>query len=80
MKVLVTGGAGYIGSFLLDMVKFSVGVVHAQRMLFGGDVVAQNQIQFVVRSPAAGDGGNGVVGHAFGLCKDWPSTPTGWKS
>ena len=56
--------------FLLDMVQFSVGMEHTQRMLFGGDVITQDQIHLVILSPAACNGSDGIVGFAFGFCKD----------
>ena len=40
---------------------------HAQRMLVGGQVVAQHQIQLVPAAFHARHGGDGVVGHAVGL-------------
>ena len=47
---------------LLDVVELGMGVVDAQGVLGGGDVVAEHQVQLVVAAPAAGDGGDGVVG------------------
>ena len=55
---------------LLDMVEFGVGVVQAQRVLLGGQVIAQHQIQFKLPVPHPGDGGDGVVGDAVGLGQD----------
>ena len=45
-------------------------MVYAQRVLLGGDVVPQHQIQLVVHAPAAGNGGDGVVGFTMGLRED----------
>ncbi len=42
--------------FLLHMVVLGMGMEQPQRMLFGGTVVAQHQIQLIVLSPAAGKG------------------------
>ena len=55
---------------LFDVVQLCMGVVHAQRMLRGGDVIAQHQIQLILAVPHPGDGGTGVVGLAVGLGKD----------
>ena len=55
---------------LLDVVELGVGVEDAQRMLGGGDVVAQHQVELVLAVPHPGDGGDGVVGLAVGLGKD----------
>ena len=55
---------------LFDVVQFSMGMVHAQRMLRSGDVVAQHQIQLILAVPHPGDGGNGVVGLTIRLGKD----------
>ena len=56
--------------FLFDMVQFCVRVEHAQRVLLGGDVIAQHQIQLIFAVPHPGDGGDGVVRLAVGLGKD----------
>ena len=53
-----------------DVVQLSMGVVHTQRVLRGGDVVAQHQVQLILAVPHPGDGGNGVVGLAVSLGKD----------
>ena len=45
-----------------DVVELGVGVVNAQRMLRGGDVVAQDEIQLELAVPHPGNGGDGVVG------------------
>ena len=42
--------------FLFDVMQFCMGVEHAQRMLWGGDVVAQHQIQLVSAVPHPGNG------------------------
>ena len=55
---------------LFDVVQLGMGVEHAQRVFRRGDVVAQHQIQLVFAIPHAGNGGNGVVGLAVGLCKE----------
>ena len=47
---------------LLDVVQLRMGMIHAQRMLLGGDVVAQHQIQLIVVAALSGNGGDGVVG------------------
>ena len=53
--------------FLLDVVQLCVGMVDTQRMLLGCNIVAQHQIQLVILTSAAGNGGDGVVGLAAGL-------------
>ena len=53
-----------------DVVQLCMGVVHTQRMLRGGDVVAQHQVQLILAVPHPGDGRDGVVGLAIGLGKD----------
>ena len=47
-----------------------MGMVHTQRMLRGGDVVAQHQVQLILAVPHPGDGRDGVVGLAIGLGED----------
>ena len=47
-----------------------MGMVDAQGMLLGGDIVPEHQVQLVVAAAAAGDGGDGAVGHAVGLGED----------
>ena len=56
--------------FLLDMVLVRVGVEDSQGVLLGGDVAAQHQVQLVEVPPAAGNGGDGVVGLAVGECEN----------
>ena len=53
-----------------DVVQLGMGMVHAQRMLRGGDVIAQHQIQLILAVPHPGNGGDGVVGLVVGLGKD----------
>ena len=53
-----------------DVVQLGMGVVHTQRMLRGGDVVTQHQVQLILAVPHPGNGGDGVVGFAIGLGKD----------
>ena len=53
-----------------DVVQLCMRMVHTQRMLRGGDVVAQHQIQLILAVPHPGNGGNGVVRLAVGLGKD----------
>ena len=47
-----------------------MGVVDAQRVLRGGDVVAEHEVELEPAVPHPGDGGDGVVGLAVGLGKD----------
>ena len=46
---------------LLDVVQLRMGMIYAERMLLGGDVVAEHQIQLVIIAALSGDGGDGVV-------------------
>ena len=55
---------------LFDVMQLCMGVVHAQRMLRGGDVIAQHEIQLILAVPHPGYGGDGVVRLAVGLGKD----------
>ena len=55
---------------LLDVVVLGVGVEQPQRVLLGGAVVAQHQVQLVVLPPPPGDGGDGVVGGVPGVGQD----------
>ena len=56
--------------FFLDMMILAVRMVNAQRMLIGGDVVSQHQIQFVLAAAHSRNRRDGVVRHAFGLAED----------
>ena len=53
--------------FLLNMVQFLMGMVHAQRELFGGDIIAQHQIQFKHIAVLARNRRNGIVGFSVRL-------------
>ena len=53
-----------------DVMQLGMGVVHTQRMLRGGDVVAQHQIQLIFAVPHPGNRRDGVVGLAIRLGKD----------
>ena len=52
------------------MVELGVGVINSQRVLFGGDVIAEHKVKLVLAVSHSCDGGNGVVGLAAGLRED----------
>lgn len=56
--------------FFLDIVILGMWMIDTQWMFFGGDVVAQGQIEFIGVSYLAGNRCDGIVWLAVGLCKD----------
>ena len=55
---------------LLDVVQLGMRVIEPQRMLLGGEVVAQHQVQLIALAAAAGNRGDGVVRLPIGLGKN----------
>ena len=53
--------------FFLNMMQLCMGMIHSKRVLLRGDVIAQNQIQFIISSPFPGYGGNGIMRLSIGF-------------
>ena len=47
--------------FFFNMMQLGMGMVHPERMLTGGDIVAQDQVQLIIFSTLSGDGRDGVM-------------------
>ena len=56
--------------FLLDVMQFLMGMIHAQRVFLGGNIVSEGQIQFIEIPSLSGDRRDGVVGLSVRLGKD----------